>query len=123
MGDPIDLRYNNRIHLDKYSKRWSDILLGNQFLKLYFYENGISSSLIVDRMIRADNLRIKKPNEDFKFAIIRSKPNEKNIDLDNNNDSEDKKFSYSRQDYESYEKAFEENEFLFFVRILISFFN
>lgn len=115
MGDAIDIRFNESIHLDKYSKRWSDILLGNQFLKLYFYENGISSSLVVNRMIKADDLRIIKPNEDFKFLIIKSKPNEKNIDLDNNNDSEDKKFSYSRSDYESYEKAFEENEFLFFV--------
>ena len=116
MVDNIEMKYNESIHLDKYSKRWSDILLGNQFLKLYFYENGISSSLLVDRLIRTDDLLIKKPNEDFKFAIIRSKPNEKNIDILNNNDSEEKVFSHSRADYETYEKDFEENEFLFFVK-------
>jgi len=98
------------------NKRWTDILLGNQFLKLYFYKYGISNSLIIDRLIRIDDLRIKKSNEEFKFAIIKTKPNETNIDIHSSDD--DKKFSFSRLDFQEYEKIFKENKFLFFVRIL-----
>jgi len=116
MGDNIRLNDSNIIHLENYSKRWSDILLGDQFLKLYFYENGISNSLIVDRLIKAEDLRIKKTNEDFKFLIIRSKLNEQNLDLENSSD-EKILSSYSRSDWMTYETAFDENEFLFFVII------
>ena len=107
---------------DNQHKKWSDILLGNQFLKLYFYENGISNSLIVDRLIRFEDLRMKKGNEKFKFAIIKSKENEKNIDINNSNDSEEKKSSFSRLEYETYEDTFEKNKFLFFVRIYFLYF-
>jgi hypothetical protein len=104
----------NNMKTENHTKRWSEILFGNQFLKLYFYHNGISSSLIVDRFIRSDDLRIKKPSQDFKLGIIRTRPNEKNLFQEKSQDKE-KIHSYSRLDFESYEEFFEENQFLFFV--------
>jgi len=104
-----------------YKNNWSNILLGNQFLKLYFFNMGIGNSLIVDRIIKLNDLRIRKSNEIFKFAIVRSNSNEKNVqllDMENeNNGEEERKFSYSRLDYNNYNSIFEENKFLFFVII------
>lgn len=119
----------NKFHLKELEinkRNWSNILLGNQFLKLYFLKNGISNSLVVDRLIKLDHLKIKKSNEKFKFAIVRSRENTKNLgeDGEKNEDEkvEDKRTTYSRIEYENYENVFDQKKFLFFVNIFKYFY-
>jgi hypothetical protein len=83
---------------------WSNILLGNQFLKSYFVKMGISNSLIVDRIVKIEDFYYNKSIEKIQFIIVRSKYSEKN----NHN--------YKRSDYKNYEKIYQENNFLFFVK-------
>ncbi len=103
------------------SNNWSNILLGNQFLKQYFNRLGISDSLIVNRIVKMEDFKTNSNSERIQFVIVRSKLNEENIERTKEGDHN---HYYSRFNYSNYEKTFFENNFLFFVRLiyLISYF-
>lgn len=91
---------------------WSDLLLGNQFLKLYFNKLGISNSLNVDRIVKLEDFKTYESLEKLQFVIVRSKFNKKNIEIGKNGEQI---YNHSRVDFAKHEKIFFENNFLFFV--------
>jgi hypothetical protein len=112
---------SGRKELKEASNNWSNILLGNQFLNMYFYKLGISNSLVVDRIVKMEDFKTKKNSEKLQFAIVRSTYNPNNIKYDKNNNQI---YNHSRADYKSYEKTFLENNMLFFVSLFfLGFFN
>jgi hypothetical protein len=92
---------------------WSNILLGDQYLKLYFSRLGISNSLVVNRIVKMEDFISDSNYERILFVIVRSKLNEENIDKRNKGETI---YNYSRDDFSCYKKTFFENNFLFFVR-------
>jgi hypothetical protein len=102
--------------LKEESNNWSNILLGNQFLKIYFYKLGISNSLLVNRIVKIEDFELKSNFEKLQFVIVRSTYNKKNIKYDNQNSQN---YYHSRLDYSTFEKTFLENNLLFFVSLII----
>ena len=80
INDKINIENLNQSQAPK--KEWKDVILGSQFLKLYFCYMGVSNSLVVDRLLKLDDLNNKKGNEKFQFAIIKSRDNVRKTEND-----------------------------------------